>query len=88
MIAIYENDNIAEKSETPAGSTAWRKRKHKGTREIQRDLHRKKWSTLTKRTIHREADVVVEVGLAGSTRNVGKPRTGGFCQTHLLLVSI
>jgi len=31
----------------------------------------------TERTIHRKADVVVEVGSAVSTRGAGKPRTGG-----------
>jgi len=32
---------------------------------------------LTERTILREAKATVEVGLAGSTRSAGKPRTWG-----------
>jgi len=37
----------------------------------------RKPSMQTERTIHRDADAAVEVGPAGSTRSVGKPRTWG-----------
>lgn len=37
----------------------------------------RKLSMQTERTIHRDADAAVEVGLAGSTRSVGKLRTWG-----------
>ena len=36
-----------------------------------------KQSTSTERTIHRETEAVVEVGLADSTQSVGKPHTRG-----------
>ena len=47
--------------------------------EIRDNLRGKKkqLSMQTEWTVHRDADVVVEVGSAGSTRNLGKPGTWG-----------
>ncbi len=52
------------------------KRKHQGTWETHHGLRRKR-STQAERTIHKQAEAVVGVGLAGSTQNMGKPRTRG-----------
>ena len=70
-----------EAAGTPAGSesTARQKWKRRGTWEVHHGLGRADLSIeyADRREDRRDANAVMEVGPADSTRSVGKPRTGG-----------